>query len=136
VRRLLAEAERLYQRSEAGIKALPLAVRPGIFAARHCYDAIGRQLARGGHDSVTRRAHTTRGQKIGLLGWSVIRAGIVTILPQSAVIYARPLDEVAFLVDAAAHARGARTVWGESVISVLSQLEARDRAQDGLARTA
>lgn len=135
VRRLLAEADRLYQRSEAGIKGLPLAARPGIFAARHCYDAIGRQLARNGHDSVTRRAFTTRGQKIGLLGWSMIRAGAVTILPQSAVIYAKPLDEVAFLVTAAAHPDSAKSGWGESVISVLSQLEARDRAQDGLART-
>ncbi len=135
VRRLLAEADRLYQRSEAGIKGLPLAARPGIFAARHCYDAIGRQLARNGHDSVTRRAFTTRGQKIGLLGWSMIRAGAVTILPQSAVIYAKPLDEVAFLVSAAAHPDSAKSGWGESVISVLSQLEARDRAQDGLART-
>jgi phytoene synthase len=136
VRRLLAEADRLYHRSESGIKALPLGARPGIFAARHCYDAIGRQLARGGYDSVTRRAYTTRGQKLGLLGWSVIRAGVVTILPQSAVIYAKPLPEVAFLVEAAAHPDVAKTGWGENVISVLSQLEAKDRAQDGLAQTA
>jgi phytoene synthase len=136
VRRLLAEADRLYHRSESGIKALPLGARPGIFAARHCYDAIGRQLARGGYDSVTRRAFTTRGQKLGLLGWSVIRAGVVTILPQSAVIYAKPLDEVAFLVEAASHPDVAKTGWGENVISVLSQLEAQDRAQDGLAQTA
>ena len=49
VRRLLAEADRLYHRSEAGVKGLPIAARPGIFAARHCYDAIGRKLARGGY---------------------------------------------------------------------------------------
>lgn len=136
IRRLLAEADRLYQRSEAGIKALPLAARPGIFAARHCYDAIGRQLARNGHDSITRRATTTRRQKLGLLGWSIARAGAVTVLPQSAVLYAKPLAETAFLVTAAAHPDGAKSGWGENVISVLSQLEARDRAQDGLARTA
>jgi phytoene synthase len=136
VRRLLAEADRLYHRSESGIKALPFGARPGIFAARHCYDAIGRQLARGGYDSVTQRAYTTRRQKLGLLGWSMIRAGVVTILPQSAVIYAKPLPEVAFLVEAAAHPDVAKTGWGENVISVLSQLEAKDRAQDGLAQTA
>jgi len=64
----------------------------------------------------------------------MIRAGVVTILPQSAVIYARPLPEVAFLVEAAAHPDASKTGWGDGVISVLSQLEARDRGQDGLAR--
>ncbi|PWK61531.1 15-cis-phytoene synthase [Roseicyclus mahoneyensis] len=136
VRRLLAEADRLYHRSEAGIKALPLSSRPGIFAARHCYDAIGRKLARGGHDSVTCRAYTTRAHKLGLLGLSVVRAGMVTVFPTNPVLYAKPLPEVAFLVEAASHPDTAKTGWGENVISVLSQLEARDRAQDGLARTA
>src|SRR6056297_3786135 len=102
VRRLLAEANRLYFRSEPGIKALPLAARPGIFAARHCYDAIGRQLARKGHDSITQRAHTTGRQKLGYLGLSILRAGWVSVVPQSPVIFAQPLDEVAFLVEAAA----------------------------------
>ncbi|MHA7887463.1 MULTISPECIES: 15-cis-phytoene synthase [Roseicyclus] len=136
VKRLLAEANRLYFRSEAGIKGLPLAARPGIFAARHCYDAIGRQLARNGHDSVTCRAFTTRRQKLGLLGWSILRAGSVTVFPQSAVIYAKPLPEVAFLVEAAAHPDAAKTGWGDGVLSVLSQLEARDRTAPALARSA
>ncbi len=136
VKRLLAEANRLYFRSEAGIKGLPLGARPGIFAARHCYDAIGRQLARNGHDSITCRAFTTRRQKLGLLGWSILRAGSVTVFPQSAVIYAKPLPEVAFLVEAAAHPDAARTGWGENVLSVLSQLEARDRTAPDLARSA
>jgi phytoene synthase len=48
VKRLLAEANRLYFRSEPGIARLPVDVRPGIFAARHCYDAIGRKLMRNG----------------------------------------------------------------------------------------
>jgi len=136
VKRLLVEANRLYFRSEAGIKALPLNARPGIFAARHCYDAIGRRLARRGHDSVTTRAFTTRGQKIGLLGWWMLRAGAVTAFPQSAVIYARPLPEVAFLVDAAAYPDAAKTGWGENVLSVLSQLESHDRTRSALARSA
>lgn len=136
VRRLLAEANRLYLRSEAGIGALPLSARPGIFAARHCYDAIGRNLARAGHDSVSARAYTTRAQKLGLLGLSVLRAGVVTVFPTNPVLFAKPLPEVAFLVDAAAHPDASKSGWGESVISVLSQLEARDRAQGALARTA
>jgi 15-cis-phytoene synthase len=136
VKRLLAEAERLYHRSEPGIARLPAAVRPGIFAARHCYDAIGGKLRRAGHDSITQRAFTTRRQKLGLLGWSILRAGAVTIFPQSAVIYAKPLEEVAFLVEAAAHPDRAKTGWGESVLSVLSQLEARDRDRENLAGAA
>jgi 15-cis-phytoene synthase len=136
VKRLLAEAERLYHRSEPGIARLPIAARPGIFAARYCYDAIGGRLRRAGHDSITQRAFTTRRHKLGLLGWSILRAGAVTVFPQSAVIYARPLDEVAFLVEAAAHPDRAKTGWGESVLSVLSQLEARDRERENLAGAA
>jgi phytoene synthase len=60
VKRLLAEANRLYFRSEPGIGRLPADVRPGIFAARHCYDAIGRKLMRSGYDSVTTSAPTPR----------------------------------------------------------------------------
>ncbi|MGP1357410.1 15-cis-phytoene synthase [Roseicyclus sp.] len=136
VKRLLAEAERLYHRSEPGIARLPIAARPGIFAARYCYDAIGGRIRRAGHDSITQRAFTTRRHKLGLLGWSILRAGAVTVFPQSAVIYARPLDEVAFLVEAAAHPDRAKTGWGESVLSVLSQLEARDRDRGNLAGAA
>jgi 15-cis-phytoene synthase len=132
---LLAEADRLYHRSEAGVKVLPIAARPGIFAARYCYDAIGRKLARGGYDSVSCRAVTSRTHKLGLLGWSVIRAGMVTILPQNPVIYAKPLPEVAFLVNAAAQPDRTQSDWGENLLSVLSQLEARDRSGAGLART-
>jgi phytoene synthase len=136
VKRLLAEADRLYYRSEPGIARLPVAVRPGIFAARHCYDAIGRKLKRAGYDSVTTRVHTTKGHKLGLLGWSLVRAAAVTALPQSAVIYARPLDEVAFLVEAASQPDASKTGWGENVLSVLTQLEARDRTRSGLAEVA
>ena len=131
-RRLLAEARRLYQRSEAGIAALPLSSRPGIFAARHCYDAIGRQIARNGFDSISQRAHTSKSQKIGLLSLSVARAAIVTVMPKSAVLHAKPLPETAFLVEAAARKTEPKFTWGENVISVLAQLEARDRNDEGL----
>jgi phytoene synthase len=135
VKRLLAEANRLYFRSEPGIARLPVDVRPGIFAARHCYDAIGRKLMRNGYDSVTQRAFTTKWHKVGMLGLSVLRAGGVTILPESPVIFAPPLDEVAFLVEAAAHPERARTGWGDNVLSVLTQLENNERARRGLADT-
>jgi len=135
-RRLLAEAERLYIRSEPGIAALPLSTRPGIFAARHCYDAIGRQVARNGYDSISTRATTSGGRKMQLLGLSLLRTAVVTVLPQSAVIYARPLTEVAFLVEAAARNATAKTVWSDGLISVLNQLEARDRDEQRMERSA
>jgi phytoene synthase len=136
VKRLLAEADRLYHRAEPGIARLPVSARPGIFAARHCYDAIGRRLRRNDHDSISTRAVTTKTQKLGLLGLSMVRAGIVTVFPQSAVIYAKPLDEVAFLVEAAAHPDPKKSGWGDNVLTVLADLEARDRARQNLAGAA
>ncbi len=50
---LLAEAGRLYARADPGIARLPLACRPAIFAASLIYAAIGDEIARAGHDSVT-----------------------------------------------------------------------------------
>jgi len=136
VKRLLAEANRLYFRSEPGIARLPADARPGIFAARHCYDAIGRNLSRSGYDSVSTRAYTTKWHKLGLLGLSILRAGAVSVLPENPVIYAPPLPEVAFLVEAAAHPERSRAGWGDNVLSVLTQLENRERNKRGLAETA
>ena len=127
VRRLLGEARRLYDRSEAGVASLPLAARPGILAARHCYAGIGGAVARARFDSVTRRATTTGGQKAFWLGRSVGQAIWVTAMPRSPVLHAAPLDEVAFLVDAAADPRPARRGAGMGVLSTLAELAARDR---------
>ncbi len=125
-KRLLTEANKLYLRSEPGIGRLPLATRPGIFAARHCYDAIGRNLARLDHDSISHRATTTGGHKMRLLGLSVVRAAWASVTPESPVIYARPLPETAFLVSAAAHRVPNRDTWSDPLISVLSHLKAQD----------
>ncbi|MCR9068081.1 MAG: phytoene/squalene synthase family protein [Rhodobacteraceae bacterium] len=132
VKRLLFEADRLYWRSEPGIGRLPVSVRPGIFAARYCYAAIGSRLRRQDFDSVTTRAFTTRPHKIALLGLSVARAATQTILPESPVIYAPALPETQFLVDAAAAPDTARAEWSDRVLGVLGQLEAQDRMQRGL----
>lgn len=125
VRQLLIEADRLYHRSEAGIRRLPMRVRPGIFAARFIYAAIGSELHSMGHDSVSHRAVTSKAQKIGLLGWSMIRAGATAITPTSAIIFANPLPEVKFLVDAAGDTSG-RVHWSNSVTSALTSLRAED----------
>lgn len=130
VRQLLTEARRLYIRSEAGVKALPLSARPGIFAARYIYAAIGNEIRAAGYDSINRRARTSAGRKLALLGVSVLRAGTVSLLPQSPVIHARSLEETAFLVDAAAHPATKSQSWSDPVLGILADLKARDHASE------
>ncbi len=130
-KRLLKEATRLYHRGEAGISALPLSSRPGIYAARHVYAGIGGAIAKNGYDTISYRAHTYKSQKIGWLMLSMARTAVTVAMPQSAVLHARPLEECAFLVDAAARAKPVAANWGEgragALLSVLAELEARDR---------
>lgn len=133
VKRLLIEAEKLYIRSEAGIGALPLRCRPGIFAARFIYAGIGTRLRAMGHNSIHGRAFTTRGQKAGLAGLSLFRTGLSTVMPRSPMIHARPLPETAFLVDAAAHAETAH--WSDTVTAALAALAAADRNRSTLLET-
>jgi phytoene synthase len=56
IERLLAAADELYARSDAGLARLPVACRPGMFAARRLYAEIGREVLRRGLDSVNGRA--------------------------------------------------------------------------------
>lgn len=125
VKRLLAEADRLYRRSEAGINVLPLQARTGIWAARLIYAGIGGQLRRQGYDSISMRARTHGRQKLGWLMQAALRTGGSVVMPKSPVIYARPLDEVAFLVDATCRnaAQPSRT---RAVLDVLAELRARE----------
>lgn len=95
VERLLAEAAVLYRRAEAGIARLPLSCRPGIGAARWIYAEIGREVARQGHDSVSRRAVVSGRRKLALLARSL---GAVA-LPAGGV-EAPCLPEARFLVEA------------------------------------
>ena len=127
VARLLRESERFYARSEPGAMALPLDCRPGIFAARHVYAAIGHDLARHGCDSITRRAHTTKGTKLRLLALAGLRSALSVVTPLPATLHAPPAPEVAFLVQAAAR-RGSQTGRSEALLAVLGQLRARDLA--------
>ena len=125
-RRLLAEAGELYIRAEAGIAALPLDCRPGIFAARHIYAGIGRAVRRNGFDSITRRARTGRAAKIGWLALALGQTAASVALPRAPRLHAAPAPETAFLVAAAACAPPAQGR-AEALLSVLAQLEAQDR---------
>jgi len=71
VKRLLAIADTLYDRSLAGIARLPLGCRPGILAARALYSEIGREVERRGYDSVSQRAVVSFRRKAHLLARSV-----------------------------------------------------------------
>jgi phytoene synthase len=126
VRRLLAEADRLYLRSESGVCALPLDCRPGILAARHIYAGIGAQIRRNGHDTVSLRARTSRLQK---LGWLML-AGVQTlggaVMPRLATLHAPPDPAVAYLVDAAANDVPQRGR-SEGLIDLLAELSRQDR---------
>jgi 15-cis-phytoene synthase len=124
-RRLLAEADRLYRRAEAGITALPLAARPAIFAARLLYAEIGSVVRAQGHDAVSRRAVTTPARKARLAAASVARAASASLLPQSAVLHAPPLPETAFLVAAAARPAAA-PARADHLTAIFAELRRRD----------
>lgn len=129
VRRLLREADRLYLRSEAGVVALPISARPGIFAARFIYAGIGRVLERRGIDPFSYRARTGTAEKLSLLGLATLRAGATLIMPRSAVVYAPALPETAFLVEATARYADQQKDWSEALYTTLSTLKQRDAAR-------
>ncbi len=122
--RLLAEAGRLYARADPGIARLPLACRPAIFAASLIYAAIGDEIARAGHDSVTRRARTSGRTKAALAALAAVRS----VLPAGRAD-AAPLPECAFLVEAAARSGPRRRPreQAEWLIDLFTELEKRDR---------
>jgi phytoene synthase len=75
------------------------------------------------------RAHTTKATKIARIGSAAVRTVGTVILPKSPVIYARPLDEVKFLVEAASYvspellpSRAA------AFVDIMATLKARDQS--------
>lgn len=129
-RRLLLEAEHLYHRAEAGLSELPLSCRPGIFAARHIYERIGKHIAAANYDSITKRAYTTKIEKIGFLVLSLANTATVTVMPRSAMVHAEPLEEMKFLVDAAYQVQTEKNFFDRkagTVMTILEQMERRDR---------
>lgn len=95
VAHLLQAADVLYARAASGVSALPFAARPGIAAARLLYAEIGREVARGGYNSVSRRAVVSKPRKLMGLG----RAVAGSMLP-GMVSHAPALAQTRYLVDA------------------------------------
>lgn len=127
-RRLVMEANRLYMRSEAGVAALPLLSRPGIYAARFIYAGIGAQVQKAGYDAITSRAHTSKAQKLGWVAVSAMKAATTAVMPRSAVLYARCLPETQFLVDAAGREKRDSSR-SDTVFEALAQVALHERAQ-------
>ncbi|MEM9011904.1 MAG: phytoene/squalene synthase family protein [Pseudomonadota bacterium] len=128
VARLLAEADRLYRRAEIGIGALPASCKGGIYAARLIYADIGSDIRRAGHDSISRRAHTTLTRKLALLMVAMARGSLAGGTPRPDI---PALPETAFLVEATARPGPIRRRIGDKIqdlMVVLTELEARDRA--------
>jgi phytoene synthase len=96
IARLLAAADALYHRVDAGVAQLPLSCRPGINAARFLYADIGHEVARRGLNSVNQRAVVPGSRKLWLLARSV-----VVLAPRSALPAPPALLATQFLVDAA-----------------------------------
>jgi 15-cis-phytoene synthase len=97
VARLLAVADTFYERALTGVSGLPLDCRPAIRSAALIYREIGREIAKAGHDSVSRRAHTSANRKIELI---IMAAAQPFAL--SPVLTAPTHPEARFLVDACA----------------------------------
>lgn len=95
IARLLAAADELYRRSEAGIPSLPLSCRPGMFAARYMYAEIGREVERQDLDSVSSRAKVSSSRKAALLGRSLVSSAVTYAAPAG-----EPVPAAAFLIDA------------------------------------
>jgi phytoene synthase len=140
VQRLLDAADALYDRATLGIAHLPLACRPGIYAARALYAEIGRELERGGLDSIARRAVVSTRRKLAVLARTFVLLE-TEWTPARRLGPMAPLDESRFLVDAVAatplrqeirpprvRARPVedRVVW---VIDLFARLERRDQLQ-------
>ncbi|MFO1160359.1 MAG: phytoene/squalene synthase family protein [Reyranellaceae bacterium] len=131
VARLLAAADALYGRAERGIAVLPAGCRPGIRAARTLYAAIGDEIARRGHDSVSGRAVVPAMAKLALIGRTLLA-------PPPAIGLFEPgtLPEARHLIDAAVAAVPTPAVPGDGrivwLLALFDRLERRELARPGL----
>jgi phytoene synthase len=138
VQRLLDTADALYGRATLGIKNLPQACRPGIYAARALYAEIGRELERRGLDSVSRRAVVSTDRKLKVLARTLVSLQ-TEWAPARKLAPMAQLDETRFLIEAVAATplrHRPPEVWAKPiedrvvwVIDLFARLEQRDRMQ-------
>ena len=126
-KRLLGKAETLYHRSEAGIAYLPPKVRPAMFAARHIYSAIGIEIKKNNYDNINYRARTNKFTKTKLLTFSALQSLASVVLPAPATVYAEPLPQTKFLVEAAKFQQTFEVNWSSRFVSVIEQLKTHDQ---------
>jgi phytoene synthase len=136
VQRLLDTADALYGRATHGIRHLPRGCRPGIYAARALYAEIGREVERGGLDSVSRRAVVSTRRKLAVLAQTLVSVENEW-KPARRLPAMAPLEATRFLIEAVeamparedtikAKAKPIedRAVW---VIELFARLERRDQ---------
>ena len=126
-KKLLGKAETLYHRSESGIVYLPSKVRPAMFAARHIYSAIGTEIKKNNFDNINYRARTDKFTKTKLMTFSVIQSLASMVLPAPATVYAKPLPQTKFLVEAAKRQETYASNWSSRFVSVIDQLKTYDK---------
>ena len=123
IARLLAAADLLYARSEAGVGGLPPVCRPAIRGARLIYAEIGREVERGELDSVGTRARVDGRRKAALLARAVFPLRSAALRDEPA------LPEMAFLIEAVlaqSERAGPRPAWWDvpgQVVRVLDLIE-------------
>lgn len=133
IERMLETADEFYQRAETGVTDLPIACRPAIYMARHCYAEIGQQVRRHHWDSVSRRAVVSSKRKL----WMLTRV-FGSLMSGRAVDRSDAVEQAAYLVDgislpgarAAAKHRAPWWRWGhrlEWTIDLFIRLEELDR---------
>jgi phytoene synthase len=135
VQRLLDTADALYGRATLGIANLPLACRPGIYAARALYAEIGRELERAKLDSVSRRTVVSTNRKLAVLA-RTLALFETEWAPATKLARLEQLDETRFLIEAVAATPVRPTIRVRSVedrviwlIDLFARLERRDRLQ-------
>ncbi len=126
-KRLLGQAQTLYHRSEAGIAFLPPKVRPAMFAARHIYSAIGTEIKKNNYDNINLRAKTNKVTKTKLLTFSTFQSLVSMIFPAPATVFAKPLPQTEFLVEAAKIQGTTDLNWSGKFLSIIDQLKNHDQ---------
>lgn len=129
VKRLLEQADQIYQRALTGLSDLPASCRPGIRAAGMVYSGIGDSVRANGYNSIDHRAYTTKAQKLGLLLRAFGGHGLTGTCDESPA-----LTEVNYLVNASHDPEHDPRGAVEWLVDLNSKLARRDRGLDQISR--